>query len=249
MLAPNGAILWEGLSALDGSPIVVIATGLRGKSANEKTGNMVQTWIIRTDIDPHVAAKSGDDVAVCGTCPHRPTLGGSCYVKVFQAPKSVFNAYQRGIYPRLTPSEAAQVMAGRMVRLGAYGDPAAAPLAMWQEAVALAAGVTGYTHQWRTADKSFAGLLMASADSAEEGFIARAMGYRTFRIRDASETVESKLEFVCPASEEAGRKVNCASCKACGGTSSKAKASPVIIAHGATARRFALYRQGQLVAA
>ena len=34
----NGLILWEGPSALDGSPIVVIATGLKRKSANGKIG-------------------------------------------------------------------------------------------------------------------------------------------------------------------------------------------------------------------
>ena len=46
-------------------------------------------------------------------------------------------------------------------------------------------------------------------------------------------------EVSCPASAEAGRKTTCESCKACGGTSAKAKASIVIEAHGATANAFA----------
>jgi hypothetical protein len=245
----NGVILWEGPSAIDGAPIVVIATGLKGRaSRNEKTGDMVQTWIIRADVDPHDATKFGEDASVCGSCPHRPALGGSCYVKVFQAPKSVWKAYQRGVYPRAMPWEVADLFAGRMVRLGSYGDPAAAPVAMWRAVVSKAAGSTGYTHQWRTAEPAFKSLVMASADSAAEGLIARLQGWRTFRIRTADEPLAAR-EFVCPASAEAGYKTDCASCRACGGTSSKAKASPVIIAHGATARRFALYRAGELVAA
>jgi hypothetical protein len=42
---PNGVILWEGASAIDGAPIVVIATGLKRGSRNGKTGAQVQTFI------------------------------------------------------------------------------------------------------------------------------------------------------------------------------------------------------------
>ncbi|MFN3573613.1 MAG: hypothetical protein ACK4TR_08810 [Phenylobacterium sp.] len=249
MTKPNGVILWEGPSALDGAPIVVIATGIAAKSGNEKTGDMVQTWIMRQDVAPHHALKTGQDASVCGDCMHRPANGGSCYVKVFQAPLSVWNAYQRGVYPRILPGEARDLFAGRMVRLGSYGDPAAAPYDLWAAIVGRAKGWTGYTHQWRTCDHRFANLLMASADSEAEGVTARAFGWRTFRIRTADEPVAPKAEFVCPASAEAGYRTDCASCRACGGTMAKAKASPVIVAHGATARRFALYRAGQPVTA
>lgn len=249
MTQPNGLILWEGPSALDGSPIVVIATGLAGRSRNEKTGDMIQTWIIRADVDPHDATKSGDDAAVCGACPHRPALGGSCYVKVFQAPKSVFNGYRRGIYPRAALADLPGIFAGRTVRVGSYGDPAAAPFAVWQAVLSQAAGSTGYTHQWRTANPAFRVLVMASVDSFAEGLEARAAGWRTFRIRTEAEPLQAKAEFVCPASAEAGYRTDCATCRACGGLDAKAKASPVIIAHGATARRFALYREGLPVAA
>jgi hypothetical protein len=56
---PNGYILYQGPSAIDGKPIVVIATGFASKSNNGKTGDMIQTWIIRQDIAPHLAVKSG----------------------------------------------------------------------------------------------------------------------------------------------------------------------------------------------
>ena len=44
---PNGAILYCGPSLLDGSPIIVVITGLSGRSTNTKTGKMAQTWILR----------------------------------------------------------------------------------------------------------------------------------------------------------------------------------------------------------
>ena len=244
---PNGAILYRGPSMLDGAPIVVIATGLTGKSRNAKTGDMVQTWILRDDVDPHDATKGGEDASICGDCVHRPALGGSCYVKVFQAPKSVWKAFQRGVYSEGL-DYAVQAAAGRMVRLGSYGDPAAVPLRVWEAFTSLAEGWTGYTHQWRTAPAGFKPLVMASADSEAEGIIARVSGWRTFRVRTASEPILAKQEFMCPASEEAGRKTDCASCKACMGTESKARVSPVIIAHGNTARRFTLTRNGQIAA-
>jgi len=46
-------------------------------------------------------------------------------------------------------------------------------------------------------------------------------------------------EVVCPASEEAGKRTPCSDCRACGGTSAKARASIVIMAHGKTKARFA----------
>lgn len=48
----TGMIIYRGPSLLDGAPIVAIATGLDGKHRNSKTGNMVQTWIMRDDIAP-----------------------------------------------------------------------------------------------------------------------------------------------------------------------------------------------------
>jgi hypothetical protein len=242
---PNGFILYEGPSALDGAPIVVIVTGLKTKSRNEKTGSMVTTWIMRSDVAPSEALKTGQDASVCGMCPFRPALGGVCYVTVWQAPRSIWAAYKRGAYQPLSLADAADACEGRLVRLGSYGDPAAAPVAAWEALVSKASGWTGYTHQWRSAPDAFKRLTMASADNAGEGFEARAAGWRTFRIRDASEPVAPKLEFICPASKEAGYKTDCASCRACMGTDSKAKASPVIIVHGAgKAKRFTLTRNG-----
>ena len=122
----NGLILWEGPSAIDGEPIVVIATGLKTKSTNGKIGpDTVQVWYLPRDVAPHVAAKTGADASVCGDCKHRPSTGGACYVVTFQAPLAIWKAYHRGSYPTWNGSTAP--FDDRVVRFGAWGDPAAVP--------------------------------------------------------------------------------------------------------------------------
>jgi hypothetical protein len=87
MKKPSGVILYQGPSLLDGAPIVVIATGL-DSSSNGKTGDMVQTHIIRADLSPLAAIQEGKDSSICGDCFHRGDGTGkhrTCYVTVYQA--------------------------------------------------------------------------------------------------------------------------------------------------------------------
>jgi hypothetical protein len=237
-----GVILWQGASLLDGAPVVAIATCFR-RSRNSKTGSMIQSYIIRSDVDPVKALKLGLDSSVCGMCPQRPKLGGACYVQVGRSVASIFRAFERKRYaapgidydPRIIP----ELFAGLVFRLGSYGDPAAIPFQVWRACTLKSAGHAGYTHQWRNpAFKAFRSLCMASADTEHDHGAALATGWRTFRVRLLS---QAKLvgEVVCPASKEAGHKTTCGSCKACGGTSAKARASIVIAAHGPFATRFA----------
>lgn len=238
----NGAILWQGQSAIDGSAIYLVATGLKADSSNAKTGALVQTWILRADMTPQEAVDSGADSAICGDCPHRGIVvngkneSRSCYVTIFQAPRNIHKTAMAGKYPRLTLAESRQLLAGRNVRLGAYGDPAAVPFDVWGEILADSARGTGYTHQWQKCDTRFAQYCMASADSVAEGESARAMGYRTFRVGSKAESIVKGVEFLCPASKEAGQKTNCAACLACGGLSGPNRASVFIPAHGAAGK-------------
>lgn len=237
-----GVVLYQGPSALDGQPIRVIANRIHSKSENTKTGDIVQTFILRSDLRPMEALKSGADASVCGSCVHRPALGGSCYVNVGQSPTSVYGASTRSRYAipmqDFDPAILPEIFEGKVCRLGTYGDPAAAPFFIWRNAFAKALAVNGYTHQWRDFPE-FRDLCMASVDTPEERDEARALGFRTFRVRTAS---GSRLEgeVVCPASKEAGFRTTCDKCRACGGLSAKARADIVIQAHGATARRFGL---------
>ena len=235
---PTGFVLYRGPSLIDGAPIVAIAIT---SSSNRKTGNMVQTYILRADVDPLTASRQGADVSICGTCPHRHHTGGACYVNLGRGPRAVFDAYMRGRYPQ-DPSAAAFASLGRMVRLGTYGDPAAVPTHVWQSLTAAAAGHTGYTHQWANphTDPALATLCMASVDSDDDAARAIMLGWRYFRIRPGTDAPLHAREFVCPASEEAGKRKTCATCKACSGTPTGAtpKASAVIVVHGAMAIRF-----------
>lgn len=239
----ESAILWTGRSAIDGSPIALVATGLGRASRNEKTGPMVQTFIIRTDMSPVEAIHSGADKAICGACPHRGAIemlpggetrnvGRSCYVDVSKSVSSVFRALPN--YPRLTVAEGRAELAGRLVRLGAYGDPAAVPFHIWDELLQDRKACTGYTHQWR-AFPQFKAYCMASCDNATDFADAKVDGWRTFRVRTADEALAPR-EVICPASDEAGEKTTCSACKACGGLSSKARADIAIVVHGAAGK-------------
>lgn len=205
----TGYVIYDGPSALDGERVVVIVTALNG-SRNIKTGNLIQTYILRADMHPIEAVRSGADVSICGDCKHRGDgtgAGRSCYVTLGHGPSTVWKAWSRGVYDVAKPEVAALALAGRMIRLGTYGDPAAVPIEVWQELTRYAEGWTGYSHQWRAIDRAWSRLVMASADTLAEASEAQALGYRTFRV--GAGTVFGK-EVRCPASAEMGKLATCA---------------------------------------
>lgn len=232
----KGLIVYEGPSRINGAPIVVILTGIKAKSKNAKTGHLVQSYILRADIDPVTAAKAGQDAAICGECEHRPALAKKtgkprCYVNIGHGPLAVFNAYRRGTYTRVTPGEAAAIIAGLKLRLGTYGDPAAAPVGLWEELTQYTAGHTGYSHQWQRRDFDFdrwKRLVMASADTPDDAALANLFGLRVFRVTTQADRQAG--EITCPASAEAGKRTTCADCMLCGGTA-KAARDIVILDH------------------
>jgi hypothetical protein len=230
MSKPLGFIAYEGPSLIDGAPIVVIVNKLDG-SDNAKTGAIVQSFIIRSDVAPVEAIKTGADESICGDCPHRPYLiktGQSdeppCYVNVGRSVRSVYEAYKRGRYTRADAATIARALAGKIVRLGAYGDPFAAPARMWSQITRYAAGRRGYTHQWQRPDfdaAAWAPLVMASADTIDEAARANMLGMRVFRVSIGVDVQAG--EASCPASAEAGKRSTCAKCTLCSGTSIQAR--------------------------
>lgn len=225
-------IVYEGPSALDGAPIVAIATGLQRKSRNTKTGHLVQVWILRQDMEPMEAVRSKDDASICGDCKHR---GSSCYVNVGQAPQSVYRTYKLGRYPRAeSRAEVADAMAGKAVRMSAYGDPAALPVAVVKACLAKASGHTGYTHQWRRSPE-LAAWLMASCDTPDERIQAKMLGFRTFRVRHVSATLLPQ-ELECLADSKG---LTCETCKLCSGQSRPGKRDISIQVHGSRKGAFA----------
>lgn len=248
-LKARNSIIYSGPSMLDGQPIVVVAIVTSG---NVKTGNMLQTHIIRADVSPMQASKTGADYSVCGTCTHRGTPSTdpakktaqrrTCYVNLGQGPNQVFKAYSAGKYPTATTPEQITALAkGRMVRLGTYGDPAAVPATVWDALLADATGHTGYTHQHE--HRPDYGRMMYSADTPAQATAAHAKGYRTFRVIPvhayAQQGKDALLanEILCPASKENDKGITCRECKLCTGSTTKAK-SIAIVAHGTARNQF-----------
>lgn len=227
-MKPTGYILWEGPSLLDGSPIVAIATLT---SRNAKTGDMVNTWILRADRHPTEAIRDGSDRAICGDCIHRMQPDGrrTCYVRP-QGPGSVWTAYKAGRYPSAQNHKRtlARIGAGRAVRLGAYGDPGAVPTWVWTRLLADADTWTGYTHNGGPT-----GLCMVSVDSPEEASDAHEQGFRTYRVLGPGEE-PGPNELMCPHYTHG---VQCIDCGLCDGVRSAAdrRKSIVAPAHGTSA--------------
>jgi hypothetical protein len=231
----KSGILYQGPSLIDGAPIVVIATY---SEKNKKTGLMVQTYILRADINPLEASKTGADVSICGDCRHRGTPTAdparkqakdrTCYVNLGQGVLITYRAFLRGVYPDAQTTAARRAIGrGRMVRVGTYGDPGAVPPEVWDDLLCDAQGWTAYTHRtgWRPE------LAMQSADSLEQARALWQIGARTFRVIWKGEQIDATREVLCPASKEAGRRTTCAACKLCAGTATRSPRSVAIHAH------------------
>lgn len=218
----SGAVIWEGPSALGGAPLVVVASGMvpRG-AANGKTGRVIQTWILRRDVSPIAAVSSGKDSSICGDCKLRSGSGRrrACYVHLGMV-GNLWNCFTEGFYPKLPDLSFARaaLFAGRVTRLGSYGDPAFVPDAVWEPAFDHGKGWVGYTHQWRVRP-DLRRFVMASVDSLEEADEARDLGMRYFRVsREGEPYVIRKNEIPCPAAPEAGKRTTCEKCRLCDGS-------------------------------
>ena len=234
---PSGYVLHENPN------YVVIATM---STHNPKTGNMVQVWILPKDASPVESVRMGQDDIVCFDCKHRGTvdetgrvIGRTCYVKVFQAPLAIWNAYQRGKYPVLDKRDYRFIFAGRKIRFGAYGEGVLIPLDVLISIGFESDGWTGYTHQWRQPEyQHYRTHLMASVDSESEYQQAKAMGWRTFRVRTTEQPL-SPREIACPASEEMNHRTTCERCNLCNGSvPSDARKDIAIVVHGSSAKKF-----------
>lgn len=226
--------IYSGPSQLDGQPIVALATGLTRKSANSKTGPMLQAYILRADEHPVHAVRTGADASVCGDCPLRPALangGPQCYVNKGFGPAATYRAEHVDIDPIELGARAR--VRKLPIRLGAYGDPAAVPAIVWRELVQDNRW-TGYTHQWRSAF-DLRDLCMASVGSEAEAAEAHAAGWRTFRVRRPGDALMPG-EIACPASAEAGKRTTCAQCGLCDGKrgANDRRKSIAIVDHGPT---------------
>jgi hypothetical protein len=111
--------IWRGDSLIDASEIMVLVSGFHQRSENAKTLDMMQTWIVRTDISPLEASKLGLDYAICGDCQIRKFLARirkdnaeinniSCYVDLARGVGGTWTSWSNGNIDQITPLEASE---------------------------------------------------------------------------------------------------------------------------------------------
>jgi len=219
----KSGIIYNGPSLLDDKPIVAIATW---SNRNTKTGAVLQTYILRSDINPLEASKTGEDFSICGDCTMRGEVnddpkrkqakGRRCYVNLGQGVLIVYKSFLRGVYSMANTKAGRNTLGrARFVRVGTYGDPAAVPDFVWTQLLAEASTFTAYSHQsgWRP------DIAMQSADNKAQAVAHWTAGRRTFRVIADLGELDKANEALCPASKEAGRRVQCTACKLCKGSS------------------------------
>jgi hypothetical protein len=255
----NSAVLWQGKSQLDGAPIALIAIV---NSSNRKTGGMLQTYIIRTDVPPIEANRTGADYSICGDCHLRGKADSTketglasergCYVNLGQGPTIVYKTFDKSGYPRLVDCYGPiysnmnhdQLLttygADQNIRCGTYGDPLAVPQWVWDALLKRARNWTGYTHQFNRIDSDALKVKasrfnMISADTLKEAREHWRNGLRTFRTVINTADIDPANEIVCPATKEGGERTTCEFCNLCAGSSIKAK-NIVAVVHGSGAK-------------
>jgi hypothetical protein len=248
----KGIIVYRGSSMYNAAPIVAVLT----RSSNRKTGtsknNMVQLWILSDETNPIEASRAGYDASICGKCPHmgKPNPdkikgwsdGRTCYVNLIHGPSAVYKGVQRGIYSEANHENVKGFLSGNMLRLGAYGDPAALPVALVDLLVSYSKGHTGYSHahNMQEHDANVYKTSMFSADNKRDAITAHAQGYRTFRVIPVAAWQEKQKgellsnEIICPATPEGGNKSTCVNCGLCNGMHSNGAKSIAVVAHGAS---------------
>ena len=227
----NGYVAWKGKSAFNGEKIVLIV--LVSESRNRKTGNMAQSYILRDGrIKPSQVIVRQMDASICGNCSMRYQDDGSrmCYVPLHNGMTKVWTHYKLHRYPYMCPKNIGQLLARRALRIGAYGDPAMVPFEVWDDLLQHTDNYTGYTHQWRWCDERFQRICMASVETLEDALEAQRRGWRTFRVISEVPALYNN-EILCPASEEAGKKVTCRQCQLCQGMHKVAKNIGIVV-HG-----------------
>lgn len=217
--------IYVGPSKLNGELIrgVITETTINTKLTDRLKAEVLQLWILPHDTHPIVAIADGTDESVCGQCPLRSFRNGEkvprlCYVN----PNPIGSVWRHSHdNPIISPTEAVRGSRARLLRLGAYGDPAALPFALVEELcrAAEAAGIrkrTGYTHQARVVDQRWRRLLMASCEGTQDALELQLLGWRTFTTVSPGTDLPPDT-ITCPAANEAGGKTTCEKCGLCDG--------------------------------
>ena len=214
----------------------LVISGLKRPSANTKTGPMCQASIYLTDLSPYAAQKIGADVATCNDCVLRPIVArkcrscghenrfgakkcrscggelGACYVSTIRGEGSKFKS-SRALEPVDTQT-AVEIMRGRKVRFGTYGNSSNIPRAVLEPILSVVRSHTLYEQQWLEPHAQWLRRwAMASVGSASDRREARSMGWRTFRRLYPGDRL-GKREKLCL---HVSRGLQCIDCHQCDG--------------------------------
>lgn len=200
------------------SSFYLVFTCIVNPSNNDKTGQMIQTYMI----DKERLTEKDVFGAKCVECP----LAEVCYVErdklsVRAALKRLING-ENTSYVWATLPEVLRAIEGREVRFGTYGDPSALPLDDVASIVEAVSKWTGYTHFWREVNSLYSQFFMASVEDLQGELEALSAGWRPFRVLlDSDESPEvSDKAIECPHYTNG---VQCIDCGLCAGTSINAK--------------------------
>lgn len=208
-------------SLFNGQPIKSVLAGITAPSQNRKTGPVIQQYILNdSDTLPYNYDRNQAE-SVCGDCPLHPTANGGCYVLRFKGAAAV----AKSTPPKLNLYH----LSGRVLRLGAEGDPTAIPFDEYEQLFKEVRVVLGYTHQWRNCDPRWKPYLKASVESEAAAKEAQELGWSTFRIRATEAGQPMKGEAVCRY--ESNRET-CLECKLC-----SKSVNIVVTAHGANTNK------------
>jgi len=150
-------------------PIVLSSRGSPEDSKNSKTGNIVQTWILREDVNPQRAVETGLDSQSAGTAGRgRPpagiaSVGGTCTPGRLEGPGRPTDT--RSSTWRTCPRSTVACW-----RIGSYGDPLSVPYGLWPAFWPWASlRVVGILASMAPSSGSpIPDFLMASVDSADD---------------------------------------------------------------------------------
>ncbi len=221
---------------IDGGPIFSVLTGFAQPSANPKTGPVIQQWILRQDTHPAgegSAIANGADYSVCGNCKLRGTNGKNrvCYVNG-AALNQIYKSYFAGKYGTIDTNNSQdhdflkRLLKNQIIRLGAYGNPSAVPMVVYEKLRSLGTLILAYEHLWDQPQfAEFRHFCMASIETPVDWpgpgpgpfarlYLAHSLGWRTFRVKLPHQPLLPG-EIMCPESQDAV--LNCFVCRLCTG--------------------------------
>lgn len=185
--------------------MVFACVGLKHPSMNAKTGDMTQQYVFYGHCRPIEAHFKGLDAHCCLKCPLRVldvcyVSGGSGICRRGLYPvDSIYKHFVQGRYqelPEVLTDKLLRQLAVKPFRFGEYGEPVLYSLENSMR-IARVTFHTGFTHAWREVDAEWAKILMASVETEEGRELAHEKGYRTARIINSVDEIQTGEEL-CP---------------------------------------------------